>query len=297
MAEHDFTSFTAKDGTEIFYVDIGEGPPLLFLHGFGGSTVLQLPIFERLGSVFRCVCFDQRGYGRTAGAGSPGVVQSAHDALELIEHLNLERVILLGYSMGAAVAFAYIRDFGCRRLGKLIIGDMSPKMINEDGWDLGLYQGWYTRERYTCDLGHMQGGRYDLFSTYFVSQLVTKSRPQDVRDFTIGPDTVAEARKHAGAAAATVDALLHVPPEQIPHNILYWRSMAEDDFRPVLPTIKVPTAIVYAVPGSLYDEAAAHYMRRQIGEAALYPLTECTHMAKNEKQAEFVAIVKAFGLH
>ena len=109
-------TFTTSDGAEITYVDIGSGQPFLFIHGFGGFIELQLPLFEQLKTNFRCICFDQRGFGKTPASGEMGIYQSARDVKELLEFLQLDNVLVLGYSMGAAVLFAYVEQFGCRYL-------------------------------------------------------------------------------------------------------------------------------------------------------------------------------------
>ena len=288
-----FKVFTASDGTEIQYVDIGSGKPLLYVHGFGGSSEVQIPIFNALKDKFRCICFDQRGYGKTEGREKAGIVQSAKDAKEFIEYLNLDSVVYLGYSMGAIIMFAYINMFGCQYLERAIIGDSSPKLISDDTWDCGLYQGWYTAEQAQKDLLTMQND-YDSFNLYFTDQAITKHTKDDPRDFITAPDLREVIKKKAGAAVATVEALLSVSPEQQKSNILYWKSICELDFRDTLPKITVPTAIFYADPGSIYDPRVAHYMAEHIPDAKLYCYKDCTHMAKNEKVDQFISNIIKF---
>jgi pimeloyl-ACP methyl ester carboxylesterase len=292
MSEFD-KFFTAGDGVRLRYVDVGQGKPLLFVHGFGGSTDVQMPVFELLRDKFRCLCFDQRGYGHSPGTGEIGLGQSARDAKELIDHLGLEGVIFLGYSMGAGVLFAYVSQFGCHRLERVIIGDMSPKLVNDDTWRHGLYQGWYTREQYEKDLAVMQSD-YRKFNLYFTSQVIFPGTAEVKRDFAPGPDLLAEIRARAGASAATVDALLEVSPKQQETNIKYWQSMCDSDYRDILPAIGVPAALMYAVPGSIYEPGAAEYMASRIPEAKKYPFMNATHMLKNEQQDKFVASIKEF---
>lgn len=288
-----FQHFTASDGAEIHYIDMGTGKPLLFVHGFGGASEVQVPIFERLKDKFRCLCFDQRGYGRTAGAGNMGIFQSARDAKELLEHLGIEDAIFLGYSMGAGVMFAYVEQFGCLHLDRVIIGEMSPKIINDDTWHFGLYQGWYTQEQYEKDLQTMKSN-YQVFNTYFAVQTFFKHTPEEVRDFDSGNIDVEEMLNSAEAGRATLEALLMVKPEQEASNILYWKSMAENDFRETLKKINVPAAIFYAVPGSIYDARAAFYMDGVIPVSKLYRYDDCSHMAKNERMDQFIEDIGAF---
>ena len=145
-------TFTAPDGAEIKYVDEGQGVPFLFIYGMGSSVTSQDLFIKFMREHCRMIVFDQRGYGFTKAQGEIGIHQSARDAKALMEYLGIDKYILMGYSMGAAVVFSYVQQFGTGNLIKVLTGDMSPKLINEGDWKLGLYQGHYTREMYEEDL-------------------------------------------------------------------------------------------------------------------------------------------------
>jgi 3-oxoadipate enol-lactonase len=86
-----------------------EGPPgaptLLLIHGWMATGALNwYPALERLPSDFHVVSFDQRGHGR-GPKGKPFTLEGcADDAAALIETLDLQNVIAVGYSMGGPVA-------------------------------------------------------------------------------------------------------------------------------------------------------------------------------------------------
>lgn len=54
--------------------------------------------------------------------------------------------ILFGHSMGASTTFEYVRNYGVSRLKSVSIFDMTPKLVNDGEWNLGLYHGKYKRE-------------------------------------------------------------------------------------------------------------------------------------------------------
>ncbi len=145
-------TFRAFDGAELHYVDVGSGQAMVYVCGFGSTIESQAPFISAMAEVGRIIVFDQRAFGMTPAAGEMGIAPSARDVRALLEHLDLRDVVLYGYSMGAAVTFSYVEQFGTDRLSRVILGDMSPKLINEDGWTLGLYQGAYTRSMYEEDL-------------------------------------------------------------------------------------------------------------------------------------------------
>ena len=77
----------------------------------------------------------------------------ACDLNEIIQGLGLSNVTLLGWSMGAGVVLNYVRLFGCGALKQIILCDMTPKQLNDEEWNLGLYQGRYTKEDMERDAG------------------------------------------------------------------------------------------------------------------------------------------------
>ena len=156
-------TFHGYDGAELHYVDIGSGQPMIYACGFGSTIESQAPFIEAMQTSGRTIVFDQRPFGMTPAAGEMGAHQTARDVRALMDFLGLNDVVLYGYSMGAAVVFSYVSQFGTDRLSKIILGDMSPKLINEDGWTLGLYKGCYTREMYEEDL-ELLGTDYKRFA-------------------------------------------------------------------------------------------------------------------------------------
>jgi 3-oxoadipate enol-lactonase len=81
-------------------------PTLLLLHGLGASGLLNwFPAFGPLSERFRVVAMDLRGHGHGLPAGSRyRIIDCADDATALLDALEIERCIPVGYSLGGAVA-------------------------------------------------------------------------------------------------------------------------------------------------------------------------------------------------
>ncbi len=90
---------------------------------------------RRLGPAFECHAPDLPGHGSRAGE-EPSLDNCAAVARRWIE--RLDRPILVGWSMGAAVAWRYISRHGTSCLRGLVTIDMSPKMLPDAEWDLGM---------------------------------------------------------------------------------------------------------------------------------------------------------------
>lgn len=282
--------FHVSDGTEIEYADLGgNGPTLLLIPGYSLAADLLLPFLSHFKDRFRCVTLTLRGFGGTTpatrgsqAAGEITLAQAARDVRELMAHLDLKDVIVMGYSMGTHVAFSYIRQFGCENIARLVILDMTPKLVNDDSWDCGLYQGHYTEERFLADLAAMQTDYQKDFNNYFFYQACIPHTRDDVRDYVFTADMQAAVDDYAatyGVPGLTGSTLTYLAPERWALYRTYWKEMCVNDFRDMLKDITVPTAILHAMPGSIYDIRTAEYLEQHIPESRRYPIENAVHVS------------------
>lgn len=289
-------TFCASDGARISYLDVGEGIPFLWIHGWGGEAVTQLPLMQGLAERgFRCLCYDQRGCGQSPATPGLGVPRSAQDAKELLEHLEIDDAVVLGYSMGGAVLFYYLQEYGTQHISKLIIGDMSPKPLNDDQWKLGLYQGWYTREQFERDLYNMEHD-YKAFSVFFAEQTMFPHTPGEVRTFDESLAFEEAVRQRAAAAGRSelLEHLISAPGGDRQANRIYWESCDSRDYRDTMERIDVPTGLFFARPGSLYSPEIAQWIAQRVPDTTTYIFEGCTHLASGEKPAEFIQAIVDF---
>ena len=126
------STFTTKDGTQLYYKDWGSGKPVLFSHGWplnSDSWEAQMLFLAERG--YRCIAHDRRGHGRSSQPWNGNDMNTfADDLAELIETLNLEEVFLVGFSMGGGEVARYIGRHGTRRLAKAaLIAAVPPLML------------------------------------------------------------------------------------------------------------------------------------------------------------------------
>ncbi len=102
------------NGVRIAYESIGQGPTLLCCHAFAVDRTMWLPQIERFAETHRVVTFDQRGSGlsdhpqQLEGEADPYSIDAfADDVRAVLDELNIDRVRLLGLSMGAATAMRF----------------------------------------------------------------------------------------------------------------------------------------------------------------------------------------------
>ncbi len=65
--------------------------------------------------------------------------QAAKDARSIIDHLGLDRVTIVGWSMGTSLIFHYFDLFGGERLKNAVFIDMMPRLVNDGGWGHGVF--------------------------------------------------------------------------------------------------------------------------------------------------------------
>ena len=114
--------------------EAGAGPPVLLLHGWachGGFFHAQL---EGLAIGLHVLAPDLPGHGLTGAAGVPLSIEAAADACaDLLAARGLDRVLVVGWSMGAAVAWAMLERHGKARIAGLVVVDMSPRPLKSRG--------------------------------------------------------------------------------------------------------------------------------------------------------------------
>src|SRR6202795_1060009 len=106
--------FIEVAGARIHYLDKGSGPPVVILHGLGrhmGNFAYAL--LERLTGEFRVILMDRPGSGySTRARGATGrLTEQAATVAEFIRKLGLERPVLVGHSLGGAIALRVALDY------------------------------------------------------------------------------------------------------------------------------------------------------------------------------------------
>jgi pimeloyl-ACP methyl ester carboxylesterase len=93
------------DGAQLHYEIAGSGPPLLLLNGIGLDLFAWAPVVQALGGERRLVLLETRGSGLSGPPLEPcTTARLAADALALLDHLSLDSVDVLGFSLGGLVA-------------------------------------------------------------------------------------------------------------------------------------------------------------------------------------------------
>jgi pimeloyl-ACP methyl ester carboxylesterase len=110
---------------KLFYRKIGEGPPLVILHGLFGSSDNWLTIAKRISTGFTVYLPDQRNHGRSPHDKIHDYDSMSSDLYEFASDLDLRRFFLAGHSMGGKTAMKFAMKWP-EMIQGLMIADISP---------------------------------------------------------------------------------------------------------------------------------------------------------------------------
>ncbi|HKL34791.1 MAG TPA: alpha/beta hydrolase [Salegentibacter sp.] len=132
-----------KNGISLEYLDQGEGEVILLLHGLGSTKADWELQKEEFSSDFRIIAPDLRGHGNSTkpkDREAYGIPQFAEDMKLLLDKLDIAKCIVVGFSMGGAIAFEMATKYN-DLISKMVIvntapdfntlGEMGDQMIRE----------------------------------------------------------------------------------------------------------------------------------------------------------------------
>jgi 3-oxoadipate enol-lactonase len=105
----------------LYFTEQGSGPPLLLIHGLMVTGEMFEHIKGHFSTKHRVIIPDLRGHGRSQNLPPPyTAAQLAADISNLLDHLKIDSIVVLGYSQGGAIAQQFILDYP-KRCNRLIL--------------------------------------------------------------------------------------------------------------------------------------------------------------------------------
>lgn len=161
--------FTVKDGTEIYFKDLGAGQPIFFHHGWPLSSDdwdAQMMFFLDKG--YRVIAHDRRGHGRSTQTYKGNDMNTyAADVAELTAFLDLKNAIHVGHSTGGGEAIRYAAQYGKERVAKVVlISAITPYMIQDENNPEGVLLAVFDDIRYNT-LNNRQQFYKDITIPFF----------------------------------------------------------------------------------------------------------------------------------
>ncbi|MFW9920299.1 MAG: alpha/beta fold hydrolase [Candidatus Thorarchaeota archaeon] len=229
------------------YRIVGEGPPILFVHGLG-SDMRGWEFQEKsLSKHFKVILIDQRGHGHSTGPGMDMISAEvfAADLNAFLEHLEIERVSVIGASMGGLISQQFALDYP-ERIHKLVLIDTGPKITEET---IDEVYGWREAQVEGGDEAYFWEATRSCYPEEFIQQNKDTIDYLMSRENLLNPEGVLAAG--LGLSLFNVEERLH--------------------------EIKAPTLIIHGAEDKVFDVALAQLASSRIPNAKLVLLPGCGH--------------------
>lgn len=119
----------------LFFRKLGSGKPLFILHGLFGMSDNWQTLGKQFAEHFTVYLIDQRNHGRSPHSPEHSYVLMSEDLLELMDAEGLDRVMLIGHSMGGKTAMQFAVTHS-ERVEKMVVVDISPKKYPTTNQDI-----------------------------------------------------------------------------------------------------------------------------------------------------------------
>lgn len=250
------------DGVRIHYLEQGNGPLVLFLHGVGSGSQHWRAQLEALGDSFHVAAWDARGYGGSDNPPRPITQRDfAADVNALLDHFGAARAHLCGLSMGGMIAQMVYRAYP-RRVRSLILADTLPGFGSLPNKEAALAE------------------RLQAIDSLSLTEGARQRTPMLLRD---NPDP--------RIVELMVEHMATLRPQ--PYRQA-WVSMFEVDYTDLLPQVRVPSLIICGREDKVTPLAESEKMHRLIPGSRLVILENAGHLTNLEQPAEFNRVVREF---
>ncbi|HIJ94593.1 MAG TPA: alpha/beta fold hydrolase [Desulfuromonadales bacterium] len=263
--------FENRHHEALWYEDTGAGIPLVFLHGWCMSSSVWVEQLKRLADGFRVITPDLRGHGRSRAVTERLDFEAcAADLADLFNYLNLERALLVGWSLGGQVALQACNRLADRLAG-LVLVSATPRFTATEDFAFGLLAKDVIGMRLKVER-NMQRAMDGFNNRMFAEgELEDHAQGGEIRALLAGID----------------------PPDRDAARAALM-SLAEADMRPLLGCIRLPVLIVNGDSDRICLPEASHYLATQIRGARQIVFKGCGHALFMTQPEQFNHIIDQF---
>lgn len=254
------------EGELTHYHELGEGTPILFLHGSGTGVTAAANWWlnlEEISTVGRCIAIDSIGYGQSVSAPGTayGIREWVRHAVRVLDALGIEKTWIVGNSLGGWLAFQFAIDYPERLLGIVSMGTGGAKLTQALK---GHSNPTLTKE-----------GIRDTLELFVVNKELVTDELVELRYKSALNDTASD-RLAEVVAARDRD-----------------RNEVPLDFD-VLSQLDIPVLLIHGVNDRVIPVSRTWEILNQVPHADAHIFSQCGHWSQVERAAEFNQVITSY---
>jgi len=250
----------------IYFEEVGVGPVVLLVHGWGTTSRIWDPVVAELSREARVITFDLRGHGKSEVLNVRHDVETfASDIQLVISELSLSEVVLCGWDLGAQAALLYAARGASGLRGMVLAStmpfylDISPKTTN---WN----------KEFLTELAELASLPRPVFLKNYLSRYFSRQPHDEVVDWLVSLGLEVPAWVSADCSA----------------------SQFSIDLRPALGSIGVSTLVIHGRKDQICTFEAAEYLNEALPNSQLAAFDDSGHLPQLEERRRFVDEVLNF---
>lgn len=262
--------FNLADGRQLTWYEIGQGRPLVLLHGWSMSAAVFSEMAGVLASDFRLLIPDLPGHGGSSASSRNTLAGIAADLVPWLSTVVREPVSLVGWSLGGMLSLE-IAGQRVLPVDRLVLIGTTPRFTLNDDWTFGLPPAQVRAlarnlaRRFEATLG-------DFFSLAFAGENISKERLRTIRNFAVRQSSL--------------------PDHAVALDLL--NMLAVQDQRAILPDITPPTLVLHGELDQIAPVAAGRYLAEVLPQGVFAGFAGVGHGPFLSKPRDVVAKIREF---
>ncbi|WP_456368687.1 alpha/beta fold hydrolase [Geoglobus sp.] len=251
--------FFDSAGLKLRYLDMGEGEPLILVHGLGGCIEAWTAQLEDFSEEFRVIALDLRGFGMSDAPEKVSIEGFADDVRNLMDHLEIEKASILGHSMGGLVCMEFYRKYP-ERVKSLILANTFHKLPEQ------------VRKEFEQRLKILEASPDMTQIARFIAEISLYHKREELKELV---ETIIRKNSREVYTAATSE-------------------LAKADYENVLPNMRVPVLVITAEHDVTTPPAFGLEISRLVPGSTVKEISNAAHLAMLENPGEFNRAVTEF---
>ena len=253
------------------YKIIGDGRPLILIHGWAMNAEVWSDLSDNLSSNYQVISIDLRGHGKSKQLDGPFNYEIfAKDIRLLIDKLGLKDLTLIGWSMGVSVILKMLQH-PLPSLSSLVFISGNPSLAKRADYENGIPE-VVIKRLYKNTERDLEKGLQNFHSLLFSPEEL--SQIEQLNILKILTDTNNIPKKEAALESL--------------------KCLQNEDLRDALAKIAVPTLLIHGKKDQISMSGAALYMKKRIKKSELLLLDDTGHVPFITKEKETLEKIKLF---